>query len=101
MPPASKRRCARRQGSDAVLDEEQAELLRFVTRMTAATESRDLLDGDAPAGVVFPPLKRRIRSIPPDKAAEAWLARFRALAGDRKAPRGESADKGAADAAAS
>ena len=64
-----------------MLDEEQAELLRFVTRMAAATESRDLLDGDAPvgAGVAFPPLKRRIRSIPPDKAADAWLARFRAL----------------------
>ena len=68
-------------GLDAVLDEEQAELLRFVTRMAAATESRDLLDGDAPvgAGVAFPPLKRRIRGIPPDKAAEAWLARFRVL----------------------
>ncbi len=68
-------------GLDAVLDEEQAELLRFVTRMAAAAESRDLLDGDAPvgAGVAFPPLKRRIRGVPPDKAAAAWLARFRAL----------------------
>ena len=76
-------------GLDAVLDEEQAELLRFVTRMAAATESRDLLDGDAPvgAGVAFPPLKRRIRSIPPDKAADAWLARFRALGA---APGGEA-----------
>ena len=71
-------------GLDAVLDEEPAELLRFVTRMAAATESRDLLEGNAPAGagVAFPPLKRRIRSVPPDKAAEAWLARFRALAGE-------------------
>ena len=70
-------------GLEAVLDEEQAELLRFVTRMAAATETRDLLEGNAPAGagVAFPPLKRRIRSIPPDRAAEAWLARFRALAG--------------------
>ncbi len=68
-------------GLDAVLDEEQAELLRFVTRMAAAAERRDLLDGNAAAGIAFPPLKRRIRSIPPDKAAEAWLARFRALAG--------------------
>ena len=70
-------------GLDAVLDEEHGELLRFVTRMAAAAERRDLLDGDAPAGagVAFPPLKRRLRSIPPDKAAEAWLARFRALAG--------------------
>ena len=74
-------------GLDAVLDEEHAELLRFVTRMAAAAESRDLLDGSAPtgAGVAFPPLKRRIRSVTPEKAADAWLARFRALAG---VPRG-------------
>ena len=70
-------------GLDAVLEEEHSELLRFVTRMTAAAERRDLLEGNAPrgAGVAFPPLKRRIRSVPPDKAAEAWFARFRALAG--------------------
>ena len=69
-------------GLDAVLEEEQAELLRFVARMAAAAERRDVMD-DAPAsaGVAFPPLKRRIRPIPPDKAAAAWLARFRALAG--------------------
>ena len=68
-------------GLDAVLEEDLAELLRFVTRMAAATESRDLLDGNAPvrAGVAFPPLKRRICPIPPNKAAQAWLARFRAL----------------------
>ena len=70
-------------GLDPLLDEEQAELLRFVTRMAAATESRDLLDESAAgAGVAFPPLKRRIRSMPPDKAAAAWLSRFRALAGE-------------------
>ena len=69
-------------GLGPLLDEEQGELLRFVTRMAAATETRDLLDEPAAgAGVAFPPLKRRIRSIPPDKAAEGWLARFRALAG--------------------
>ena len=83
-------------GLDAVLDEEQGELLRFVTRMAAAAERRDIMEpgsggaGAGPraggpgspvsAGVAFPPLKRRIRSIPPDKAATAWLARFRALA---------------------
>ncbi|MDE0410541.1 MAG: hypothetical protein OXN81_22065 [Alphaproteobacteria bacterium] len=70
-------------GLAAVLDEEPVELLRFVTRMAAAAERRDLMDGRAPAGpgVAFPPLKRRIHPIPPDKAAQAWLARFRALAG--------------------
>ena len=98
-------------GLDAVLEEEQAELLRFVTRMAAAAERRDIMDhAPAGAGVAFPPLKRRIRPVMPDKAAQAWLARFRALAGDRDAPRRESggapgsragAGKGAADAAAS
>ena len=70
-------------GLDAALEEDHAELLRFVTRMAAATERRDLLDGQTQAGtgIAFPPLKRRIRSIAPDKAAEAWIARFRALAG--------------------
>ena len=75
-------------GLGAVLDEEHGELLRFVERMTVAAERRDLFGADElPSGpgsgvVGFPPLKRRIRSIAPDKAAEAWLARFRALAGD-------------------
>ena len=68
-------------GLDAVLDEEHGELLRFVTRMAEAAERRDLLDGSAADGVAFPPLKRRIRSLPPDRAAQAWLDRFRALAG--------------------
>ena len=70
-------------GLEAALDEERSELLRFVTRMAAAAERRDLLDGNTPtgAGVAFPPIKRRLRAVPPDKAAEVWLARFRALAG--------------------
>ena len=78
-------------GLDAVLEEEQAEVLRFITRMATAAESRDLLDGDAPAGagVAFSPLKRRIRPMPPDKAAEGWLARFRALAGQEGQDAGE------------
>ncbi len=91
-------------GLDAVIDEEQAELLKFVTRMAAAAESRDLLDGDVPvgAGVAFPPLKRRIRSLPPDKAAAAWLIRFRALAGPEAERRGRlsrTEESGQADAA--
>ena len=78
-------------GLDAVLEGEQAELFRFVTRMAAAAERRDIMeDAPAGAGVAFPPLKRRIRSIPPDKAAEAWLARFRALAGPDEERRGRT-----------
>ena len=77
-------------GLDTVLNEEQAELLRFVTRMAAAAERRDIMeDAPAGAGVAFPPLKRRIRSIPPDKAAEAWLDRFQALAGPDGSDAGE------------
>ena len=64
------------------LPEEHAELLRFVTRMAAASERRDVMeDTPAESGVAFPPLRRRIRPMPPDRAAEAWLARFRKLAG--------------------
>ena len=83
-------------GLDAALDEEQAELLRFVNRMAGAAESRDLL-GDTAGGIAFPPLKRRIRSIAPERAAQAWLARFRALAGDRPSVRktsGKAAEGG-------
>ena len=84
-------------GLDAAPDEEQAELLRFVTRMAAAAESRDLLEaglksGPVSAGIAFPPLKRRLRSVPPDKAATAWLARFRALAGPEEERRGARGD---------
>ena len=89
-------------GLEPVLDEDRAELLRFVARMASAAESRDLLGNDAPAGegVAFAPLKRRIRSIPPDRAAEAWLARFRSLGGDLDGakPGGGSGVGGARDA---
>ena len=68
-------------GLDAKPSPEQAELLRFVARMTEAAEDRDLpgaRDGAAPA-VAFPPLKRRIRTVEPDRAARLWLDRFRDL----------------------
>ncbi len=82
-------------GLNAVLEEELAELLRFVTRMASAAESRDLLEPGSGSGpgstwVAFPPLKRRIRSVPPDKAAQAWLARLRALG---MAPGGDAGGK--------
>ncbi len=83
-------------GLDAVLGDEQAELLRFVFRMTAAAERRDLADADAGAGAAFPPLRRRIRAVGPGRAARLWLARFRALTGPRhECPSG---DAGAATA---
>ena len=66
-------------GLDPMLDEDSAELLRFVFRMTAAAERRDLADADAGPGAAFPPLRRRIRAVGPGRAAKLWLARFRAL----------------------
>ncbi len=86
-------------GLDAVLEEELAELLRFVTRMASAAERRDLLEpgsgsGPGSTGVAFPPLKRRIRSVVPDKAVQAWLARFRALG---VAPGGDAGGKTAGE----
>ena len=88
-------------GLSAALEEEQAELLRFVGRMAAAAESRDLLadEGSAGAGIAFPPLKRRIKPLAPERAAELWLERFRALAGDR-APVGAAGGKSSGKAAA-
>ena len=82
-------------GLSAAPDEEQAELLRFVARMAGAAESRDLLGDTGGAGLAFPPLKRRIRSIAPERAAHAWLARFRALAGDRGGKKNGAAGGGA------
>ena len=81
-------------GLDPVLDEDRAELLRFVFRMTAAAERRDLADADAGPGAAFPPLRRRIRAVGPGRAARLWLARFRALSGP---PRGGPAQAGQLD----
>ena len=72
-------------GLDPKPSEDGAELLRFVFRMTAAAERRDLADADAGPGAAFPPLRRRIRTVGPGRAARLWLARFRALSGP---PRG-------------
>ena len=75
--------CAVREaaGLDPALDDGHAELLRFVSRMAAAAERRDLPDADGGAGAAFPPLRRRIRPVDPGRAAKLWLARFHALAG--------------------
>ncbi len=80
-------------GLDAEPSPEQAELLRFVARMAEAAEDRDLpgaRDGAASA-VAFPPLKRRIRTVDPDRAARLWLDRFQALKGPKGAKQGHIA----------
>ncbi len=77
-------------GLDGEPSPEQAELLRFVARMAEAAEDRDLpgaQDGAASA-VAFPPLKRRIRTMEPDRAARLWLDRFLALKEQEGAERG-------------
>ena len=76
-------------GLDGELTAEQADLLRFVARMTDAAERRDLADADtgSNAGAAFPPLRKRIRPVEPGRAARLWLARYAALTG----PSGEGA----------
>ncbi len=70
-------------GLDAEPSPEQAELLRFVARMAEAAEDRDLpgARGGGASAVAFPPLKPRIRTVEPERAARLWLERFRSLKG--------------------
>ena len=70
-------------GLDPVLGEEHAELLRFVGRMAASAEHRDLLDdADLSDGALaFPPCRRRVRPLAPERAARTWLARLESLRG--------------------
>ena len=60
---------------------EEAELLRFVSRMAEATEDRDIpgARGGAAPAVAFPPLPGRIRTVEPDRAARLWLDRLNEL----------------------
>ena len=62
---------------------EEAELLRFVSRMAEAAEERDIpgARGGAAPAVSFPPLPRRIRTVEPGRAARLWLERLRDLRG--------------------
>ena len=92
--PASAKAAARARTHGATIDravrqaaglvpeppEEWAEVLRFVDRMTDAAERRDL--GVGAGGFPFPPLRRTIRPLAPEAAAERWLARFRKLRDD-------------------
>ena len=61
------------------LPPEWATLLGLVERMVDAAERRDLGIGATPAGVAFPPARRRVRPAAPARAARLWLARFAAL----------------------
>ena len=70
------------------MDEGDEELVRLMARMIGAAERRDLADAGIPAevGVAFPPLRRRIKPMDPDRAAKVWLERFRALSGPSAVP---------------
>ena len=84
-------------GLDPELPEDRAEVLRFVERMTDAAERRDL--GVGGGRTPFPPLRRTIRPLAPEAAAERWLARFGELSGSSPAA-GARNESDAADAAA-
>lgn len=66
--------------------EEWSEAMRFVARMTDSAERCDL--GVGGAGFIFQPLRRTIRPLAPEAAANRWLARFRELAGSSPADTG-------------
>ena len=80
-------------GLDPEPPEEWTEVLRFVDRMTDAAERRDL--GVEAGGFPFPPLRRLIRPLAPEAAAERWLARFRKLGSDGDEGSGAAAPAGA------
>ena len=73
-------------GLDPELPEDWDEVLRFVARMTDAAERRDL--GAGGGRTPFPPLRRTIRPLAPEAAAERWLARFGELAGPPRSEEG-------------
>ena len=95
--PASSRAAARAKAHGAAVDravreaagldpeppEDWSDVLRFVALMTDAAERRDM--GVGGARTPFPPLRRTIRPMAPEAAAERWLARFRDLAGSSPA----------------
>ena len=80
-------------GLDPEPPEEWGEALRFVDRMTDAAERRDL--GVGAGGFPFPPLRRTIRPLAPEAAAERWLARLSKLKSDGDEGSGAAAPAGA------
>ena len=75
--------------------EEWVEVLRFVARMTDAAERRDL--GVGAGGFPFPPLRRAIRPMAPEAAAERWLARLSELRGEGDEGSGAAVPAGGED----
>ena len=84
-------------GVDRELPGSWTQALGLTQRMAEAAVCRDLADagiqfGTRDSGPLFPPLKERIRSLAPDRAARRWLERLEAL----RAPGGGRAQPAAA-----
>ena len=80
-------------GAEPDLPGSWRQALELTQRMAEAAVYRDLADagmdrGAQRGGPQFPPLKERVRPLPPDRAAKQWLERFEALRGPggRQAP---------------
>lgn len=59
------------------LPDSWAEILRLVDRMADAAERRDLgLPPPSGAAAMFPPLRRRVRPVRPERAGRLWLAKL-------------------------
>lgn len=70
-------------GLEANLPEAWDEILRLVDRMADAAERRDLgLPPPSGAAAMFPPLRRHVRPMRPERAARLWLARLQKLTAD-------------------
>ena len=80
-------------GLDAVLDEEQAELLRFVTRMAAAAERRDIMEERARTRLFRRRLPAAEAAHPLDPARQGGRGLARPLPGARR-PDGPDAGEG-------
>lgn len=70
--------------ADAVLAESWVLALGLRQRMAEAAMVRDLADagiefGGQDSGPLFPPLKERVRPMPPDRAAKRWIEALEGL----------------------
>ncbi len=85
-------------GLEADPPESWAEILRLVDRMADAAERRDLgLPPPSGAGAMFPPLRRRVRPMRPERAARLWLARLHELSASAEGEAARSPEPVAAD----
>ena len=89
-------------GVDRELPGSWTQALGLTQRMAEAAVCRDLVDagiqfGTRDSGPLFPPLKERIRSLAPDRAARRWLERLEALRAPGGVPTQPAAAPGGAN----